>query len=102
MMFAKSMAGLFKGISFGIVVLGFLAAGLVHLTTDPVVLAGTKRDGDLSRFKCSDRIIEGSFAVRGDGSVPSGPPGTPMVPFANVSLMTLDGAGNLTNDITVS
>lgn len=55
-----------------------------------------------SRFRCSNRTIKGRYAVQGNGWVPNGPPGSPMVPFANVSLMTLDGRGGLVNDITVS
>jgi hypothetical protein len=51
---------------------------------------------------CSNATLGGNYAVIGDGFVPSGPPPAPMVPFANMSLMTLDGTGNLTNKITVS
>lgn len=41
-------------------------------------------------------------ALKGDGFVPGGPPPAPLVPFAVVSLMTLDGSGSLLNDVTVS
>ena len=103
MIFAKQIVEVFNGLSLWVVVLGLLIAGLLYSTSKPAVRAGAKfQDTVLSRSKCSNRIIEGTYAVRGDGWVPNGPPGTPMVPFANVSLMTLDGAGNLSNDVTVS
>jgi len=54
------------------------------------------------RFRCSNRTLTGRYATRGDGFVPGGPPPAPLVPFAVVSLMTLDGFGNLTNASTAS
>lgn len=53
-------------------------------------------------FKCSTAILAGSYAVRGDGVVPGGPPPAPMIPFGLTSRMTLDGAGGLSDDVTVS
>lgn len=53
-------------------------------------------------FKCRNETLEGRYATRGDGVIPSGPPPAPMVPFATVSLMTLDGSGNLSNAVTTS
>lgn len=53
-------------------------------------------------FKCSNETLEGRYATKGDGVVPSGPPPAPMVPFATVSIMTLDGSGILTNAVTTS
>lgn len=53
-------------------------------------------------FRCTDATLSGRYALRGDGFVPGGPPPAPMVPFAVVSLMTLDGSGSLSNDVTVS
>lgn len=55
-----------------------------------------------SGFKCSTATLVGSYAVRGDGVVPGGPPPAPMIPFATISRMTLDGAGGISNDVTVS
>ena len=52
--------------------------------------------------KCSNSTIAGRYALKGDGFVPGGPPPAPLVPFAVVSLMTLDGSGSLLNDVTVS
>jgi hypothetical protein len=53
-------------------------------------------------IKCRNSSIAGRYAVRGDGFVPGGPPPAPFVPFAIVSLMTLDRDGTLSNDVTVS
>ena len=53
-------------------------------------------------IKCSNTTIAGRYAIRGDGFVPGGPPPAPLVPFAVVSLMTLESSGTLSNDVTVS
>jgi uncharacterized protein YdeI (BOF family) len=52
--------------------------------------------------KCSNSTLAGRYALKGDGFVPGGPPPVPLVPFAVVSLMTLDSSGSLVNDVTVS
>lgn len=65
-------------------------------------LTSTVRANEAQGFKCSERTLSGRYALRGDGFVPGGPPPAPMVPFAVVSLMTLDGSGGLSNDVTVS
>lgn len=110
----KSKPGRFAGcVLGGIVALGLCAgAALYKLDQSGVirtVQAQEKTDileressFGASRFRCSNRTIKGRYAVQGNGWVPNGPPGSPMVPFANVSLMTLDGLGGLVNDITVS
>lgn len=54
------------------------------------------------RFRCSNETLAGRYAVIGDGFVSGGPPPAPLVPFATVSLMTMDGDGNLSNDVTRS
>lgn len=57
------------------------------------------------RFHCTNGTLVGRYATKGDGVVPGGPPPAPMVPFAIVSLMTLenlDGSGRLTNAATSS
>ncbi len=50
-------------------------------------------------FICSNATLNGRFATRGSGFAPANPmdPASPLVPFANVSLMTFDGEGGLTN-----
>jgi len=53
-------------------------------------------------FPCSVATLNGRYALSGQGQVPSGLPPAPMVPFAVVSLDTLDGQGNLTDAATVS
>jgi hypothetical protein len=54
------------------------------------------------RFNCTNATLHGKYAVIGGGFVPGGAPPAPLVPFANVSLMTLDGAGNFSDRITFS
>ncbi len=54
------------------------------------------------RFNCNNGTLLGKYATRGDGFAPGGPPPAPMVPFATVSLMSFDGFGNLSNDVTSS
>ena len=51
-------------------------------------------------FVCSDQTLTGRFATRASGYAPANPmdPASPLVPFANVSLMTFDGQGGLTNE----
>lgn len=51
-------------------------------------------------FVCSNATLQGRFAVIGNGF--AAPPPNPLLPFATVSLMTMDGAGNVTNKVTRS
>jgi len=51
-------------------------------------------------FRCRNATLEGRYAVIGNGF--AAPPPNPLLPFATVSLITLDGAGNLTNKVTRS
>jgi hypothetical protein len=55
-------------------------------------------------FACSDATLNGRFATRGSGFAPANPmdPTSPLVPFANISLMTFDGEGGLVNVATNS
>ena len=76
----------------GLVAGGSLLGGKIH----------TVHAQEANGVKCSNSTIAGRYAVRGDGFVPGGPPPAPLVPFAVVSLMTLDGSGSLLNDVTVS
>lgn len=50
-------------------------------------------------FICTNETLNGRFATRGSGFSPANPmdPTSALVPFANVSLMTFDGEGGLTN-----
>lgn len=52
--------------------------------------------------RCTNATLEGKYAAIGDGSVRFGGPTAPMVPFSTVSLLTMDGAGGLTNKVTRS
>jgi len=61
----------------------------------------TSADGE-RRFNCGNATLEGRYAVIGGGFIPGGPPPAPLVPDAHMSLMTLDGAGNLTDRVTLS
>jgi hypothetical protein len=58
--------------------------------------------GHAQRFNCTNATLRGNYAIIGGGFVPGGAPPAPLVPFANVSLMTLDGAGNFSDRITFS
>src|SRR5438552_179605 len=54
-------------------------------------------------FSCSDATLAGRFAVINTiAFVPGGPPPAPLVPGALVGLMTLDGAGHLSFQVTIS
>lgn len=55
-------------------------------------------------FVCTNETLNGRFATRGSGFAPANPldPVSPLVPFANVSLMTFSGDGTLTNSSTNS
>ncbi len=55
-----------------------------------------------SHVNCSEATLAGNYAVRGDGFVSGGPPPAPLLPFAVVSLMTLDGRGGVSNQVTAS
>jgi hypothetical protein len=54
------------------------------------------------QFNCTNATLEGRYALIGSGFIPSGAPPAPLVPSVHMSLMTLDGAGNLTDRVTVS
>lgn len=108
MIILKSAIKSFKGRMTAIAAIGLISAGILYFAGPPWLIGMAQAntpllaDKDLTGFRCSDNTLRGRYAVRGEGWVPNGPPGTPMVPFANVSLMTLDGSGGLINDITVS
>jgi hypothetical protein len=93
---------------FATAALGLMTIAVLYIASHPGLVSTAHANStladekDLDRSRCSDHTLRGRYAVRGEGWVPNGPPGSPMVPFADVSLMTLDGDGNLTNDITVS
>jgi hypothetical protein len=89
----------------GLLVLGLSTIGNRAGLTRTAQAQDEKQSGankSAKHFKCSNAMIAGRFATRGDGFVPSGPPPAPMVPFAEVGLMTLDDGGTLTHDVTVS
>ena len=92
----------------GMMFLGVLAFAVMavqhfaYLTPPAQAQEATISRGAPPQFNCSKATLEGKYAVRGDGFVPGGPPPAPMVPFATVSIMTMDGMGNLSNDVTVS
>ena len=54
-------------------------------------------------FSCTNATLAGRFAVINTlGFVPGGPPPAPLVPNALVGLMTLDGLGHLSFEVTIS
>jgi hypothetical protein len=85
----------------GIVFMSLLALG-VFTNESQAGLSRAVKAQEAMGFRCTDATLSGRYALRGDGFVPGGPPPAPMVPFAVVSLMTLDGSGSLSNDVTVS
>ncbi len=96
----------------GVISISLLAVGIstignrVNFARTAQAQEETKSNGDeLSssrRFNCSNATLTSGYATRGDGFVPSGPPPAPLVPFATVSLMTFDGRGSLSNNVTTS
>ncbi len=93
------------GTTCGIIVISLLA--LAGTTSGRQVDFSPVPDAERSqatgrRLYCSNGTLAGSYAVRSSGFVPGGPPPAPLVPFATVSLMTLDGYGSLTNAVTTS
>jgi hypothetical protein len=94
----------------GLMISGLLAIG-VSISGDwmsfvSTVEAQEETKSDSNQFssdryyKCSNATLEGRYANIGHGF--AAPPPNPPLPFATVSLMTLDGAGNLTNKVTRS
>ena len=53
------------------------------------------------RVRCSEAILSGAYAVRGDGYL-QGPTQEALLPWAIVSLMKLDGTGGLSNKVSAS
>jgi hypothetical protein len=97
--------GILIGVAISLAVSGLVAFSVntayVGATPSREVSVMTDTDDPkLTSIRCSNETLSGSYAVKGDGMVTVGPP--PMVPFAVVSLMTMDGAGNLTDKATVS
>jgi hypothetical protein len=93
-----------RTVFIGLLVLGIFAAGNKAGLNSTV---RAQQDGQFptktaKQRKCNNATLAGRYATRGDGFVPSGPPPAPLVPFATVSLMTLDGSGNLSNTVTTS
>ena len=96
----------------GLIFIGLLAAGistfgnrmnLVSTAQAQEEIKSETEESSLSRhFRCSNATLAGRYATRGDGFIPGGPPPTPFVPFATVSMMTFDGYGHLSNDVTTS
>ncbi len=83
---------------------GLVFGGLLMLfaSLSPMALAQRSKGPTFTPgppFNCSNSTLSGRFATRGSGFTPANPfdPASPLVPFANVSLMTFDGEGGLTN-----
>ncbi len=97
----------------GLMFIGLLAAGIstfgnrMNFVSTAQAQEEIKSDTEKSfsagrHFRCSNATLAGRYATRGDGFVPGGPPPAPFVPFATVSMMTFDGYGHLSNDVTTS
>jgi hypothetical protein len=92
----------------GLMLIGLLAAGIfttgnqinfirpaqAQAENDPIILPPQRN------FICSNATLKGRYATIGDGF--AAPPPNPLLPFATVTLMTMDGVGNLTNKVTRS
>jgi len=85
----------------GVVLLSLLVLAIIT-TGNEAGLTPAVHAQEANGVKCSNSTIAGKYAIKGDGFVPGGPPPAPLVPFAVVSLMTLDASGTLLNDVTVS
>jgi hypothetical protein len=82
-----------------VVTAGLLAA--VNSFAAEQTIAG--RPSSPRHSSCSNATLAGRFAViNALGFVPSGPPPAPLVPNALVGVMTLDGAGNVSFEVTIS
>ena len=70
------------------------------------IAAEQRNAGELSpakHFSCTNATLAGRFAVISTiAFVPGGPPPAPLIPAALVGLMTLDGAGHLSFQVTIS
>ncbi len=66
-----------------------------------LVQASGTSDMGPQHVNCTNATLEGRYAVTGSGFIPGGPPPAPLVPSMHVSLMTMDGAGNLSDKVTV-
>ncbi|CAN5549257.1 hypothetical protein BH18ACI1_BH18ACI1_02100 [soil metagenome] len=92
----------------GLIFIGLLAAGIstfgnwTDFTRTAQAQEEIKSNTEESNFHCSNATLTGRYATRGDGFVPGGPPPAPFVPFATVSMMTFDGDGRLSNNVTTS
>ena len=81
-------------------VLGGLLFGLSSLGNIAFAQgAGGPTQTPAGPFVCTTSTLKGRFATRASGWAPANPmdPSSPLVPFANVSLITFDGQGGLTN-----
>jgi len=94
----------------GALIFAFLVAGGTSLIGNPLELTRTAQAAGATEpapaaqrhFHCSNETLAGRYAVRADGFVRFGPPTAPTVPFAAVSLLTMDGAGGLSTQVTRS
>jgi len=96
----------------GLIFIGLLAAGISTFGNRMNFVSTAQAQEEIKsnaerfpfprHFSCSNATLTGRYATRGDGFVPGGPPPAPFVPFATVSMMTFDGYGHLSNDVTTS
>jgi hypothetical protein len=85
----------------GLMVFALLTGGVGNrMNLDQLVRAEEKTNAVQPQFACGTSTLAGRYAVIGHGF--AGTPTAPPAPFATVSLMTLDGAGNLSNKVTRS
>src|SRR5215204_2763790 len=84
----------------GLLFVGFLASAIHNAQAQVGIALDSMQSNSERQFVCDNETLEGRYAGIGNGF--AAPPGNPLLPFASLSLMTLDGAGNLTHKVTRS
>lgn len=98
----KVRKGFVKPITVCIVIAAAAAVAALYAPSTGILPILNSSVAAQSGLRCSTATLSGTYAVRGEGVVPGGPPPAPMIPFGLISRMTLDGAGGLSDDVTVS
>ena len=85
-------------------VLVLVTAGLLAAANSFAAEQTTAGQASSARHSsCTNATLAGRFAViNALGFVPGGPPPAPLVPNAFVGVMTLDGTGNVSFEVTIS
>jgi hypothetical protein len=81
-----------------------LAAGLLGVGNSVAAEQQSAIESSAAKhLHCSNETLTGRFALLSAlNFVPGGPPPTPLVPGANMGIMTLDASGHLSFEVTIS